>query len=106
MSPGKQASKGEAAAPTAAGTRLEKTRRRVRLSRLALLTAIAADPAGYAQVFVDAWLRRGAAEADSSQARLAHSLAPDVDLQDPAAGAQPKPAAVTAVRSAPAVRGR
>jgi hypothetical protein len=118
----------------AAGARLEKMRRRVRLSRLALFTAIAAgpvalgvavmsgpttvaaapsdkptavrsaaaaaDPAGYAQVFVDAWLRSGADDANSAQARLAQSLAPDVDLPDPVASAQPKPAAVTAVRSA------
>jgi hypothetical protein len=118
----------------AAGARLEKMRRRVRLSRLALFTAIAAgpvalgvavmsgpttvaaapsdkpaavrsaaaaaDPAGYAQVFVDAWLRSSAGDANSAQARLAQSLAPDVDLPDPVASAQPKPAAVTAVRSA------
>ncbi|MFF4137450.1 conjugal transfer protein [Streptomyces mirabilis] len=136
MSPGKQASESDAAPPMAAGARLEKMRRRVRLSRLALFTAIAAgpvalgvavmsgpttvaaapsdkpaavrsaaaaaDPAGYAQVFVDAWLRSSAGDANSAQARLAQSLAPDVDLPDPAAGAQskPKPAAVTAVRSA------
>ncbi|MGW2610170.1 conjugal transfer protein [Streptomyces mirabilis] len=134
MSPGKQASESDAAPPMAAGARLEKMRRRVRLSRLALFTAIAAgpvalgvavmsgpttvaaapsgkpaavrsaaaaaDPAGYAQVFVDAWLRSGASDANSAQARLAQSLAPDVDLPDPVAGAQPKPAAVTAVRSA------
>jgi hypothetical protein len=118
----------------AAGVRLEKMRRRVRLSRLALFTAIAAgpialgvavmsgpttvaaapsdkptaarsaatasDPAGYAQVFVDAWLGSSADDANSAQARLAQSLAPDVDLPDPAASAQPKPATVTAVRSA------
>ncbi|MCX4429556.1 conjugal transfer protein [Streptomyces mirabilis] len=134
MSPGKQASESDAAPPMAAGARLEKMRRRVRLSRLALFTAIAAgpvalgvavmsgpttvaaapsdkptavrsaaaaaDPAGYAQVFVDAWLRSGAGDANSAQARLAQSLAPDVDLPDPVASAQPKPAAVTAVRSA------
>ncbi|MER6378320.1 conjugal transfer protein, partial [Streptomyces mirabilis] len=92
MSPGKQASESDAAPSMAAGARLEKMRRRVRLSRLALFTAIAAgpvalgvavmsgpttvaaapsdkptavrsaaaaaDPAGYAQVFVDAWLRK------------------------------------------------
>lgn len=44
MSPGKQASESEAAAPMAAGARLERMRRRVRLSRLALFTAIAAGP--------------------------------------------------------------
>ncbi|MFG2257301.1 conjugal transfer protein [Streptomyces mirabilis] len=134
MSPGKQASESDASPPVAAGARLEKMRRRVRLSRLALFTAIAAgpvalgvavmsgptpvaaapsekpaavrsavaaaDPAGYAQVFVDAWLRSSAGDANSAQARLAQSLAPDVDLPDPVASAQPKPAAVTAVRSA------
>ncbi|MFE2839521.1 conjugal transfer protein [Streptomyces mirabilis] len=134
MSPGKQASESDAAPPMAAGARLEKMRRRVRLSRLALFTAIAAgpvalgvavmsgpttvaaapsdkpaavrsaaaaaDPAGYAQVFVDAWLRSSAGDANSAQARLAQSLAPDVDLPDPVASAQPDPAAVTAVRSA------
>ncbi|MER5802773.1 conjugal transfer protein [Streptomyces mirabilis] len=133
MSPGKQAAESDAAPPMAAGARLEKMRRRVRLSRLALFTAIAAgpvalgvavmsgpvtvaaapsdkpaavrsaataaDPAGYAQVFVDAWLRSSANDANSAQARLAQSLAPDVDLPDPVASAQPKPAAVTAVRS-------
>jgi hypothetical protein len=134
MCPGKQASESDASPPVAAGARLEKMRRRVRLSRLALFTAIAAgpvalgvavmsgpttvaaapsdktavvrgaaaaaDPGGYAQVFVDAWLRSGAGDANSAQARLAQSLAPDVDLPDPVAGARPKPAAVTAVRSA------
>ncbi|MFE2470101.1 conjugal transfer protein [Streptomyces mirabilis] len=134
MSPGKQASESDASHPMAAGARLEKMRRRVRLSRLALFTAIAAgpvalgvavmsgpttvaaapsdkpaavrsaaaaaDPAGYAQVFVDAWLRSSADDANSAQARLAQSLAPDVDLPDPVASAQPKPATVTAVRSA------
>jgi hypothetical protein len=103
-------------------------RRRVRLSRLALFTAIAAgplalgvavlsgpttakatpsakptvaaDPAGYAQLFVDAWLRSSTDEARSAQARLAQLLAPDVDLPDPAADAQPELGSVTAVRRA------
>ncbi|MGV4892231.1 conjugal transfer protein, partial [Streptomyces viridosporus] len=44
MSPGKQAPAGEAAAPMAAGARLVAMQRRVRLSRIALLTAIAAGP--------------------------------------------------------------
>jgi hypothetical protein len=130
---GKKASRSEAAPAIAAGVELEKMRRRVRLSRLALFTAIAAgpvalavavasgpataeaavpnrpapvrtaavaaDPAGYAQVFLDAWLRSRADEADSVQARLAQSLAPDVALPDPAAGAQPKLKSVTAVSS-------
>lgn len=130
---GKKASRSEAAPAIAAGVELEKMRRRVRLSRLALFTAIAAgpvalavavasgpatataaapgrpapvrttpvaaDPAGYAQVFLDAWLRSSADEADRAQARLAQSLAPDVALPDPAAGAQSKLRSVTAVRS-------
>jgi hypothetical protein len=133
MPPGKKASRSEAAPAIAAGVELEKMRRRVRLSRLALFTAIAAgpvalavavtsgpataeaaaphrptpvhtatvatDPAGYAQVFIDAWLRSSADEAGSAQARLAQSLAPDVALPDPAGGAQSKLRSVTAVRS-------
>ncbi|MGW1411291.1 conjugal transfer protein [Streptomyces sp. NPDC002403] len=134
MSPGKQASDGQAAAPMAAGIELERMRRRVRLSRLALLgavatgpvalgvamlsgpttvvaapaakpaavrtTAVGTDPAGYAQLFIGAWLRSSTADATSAQARFAQSLAPDVDLPDPTAGAQPGPASVSAVRSA------
>ncbi|MER7568891.1 conjugal transfer protein [Streptomyces sp. NPDC097941] len=134
MSPGKQASEREAAAPMAAGARLEAMRRRVRLSRLAVwtviaagpialgvaitstpttveaatpskptavrTTAVAADPAGYAQLFVHAWLRSSADDVSSAQARLAQSMAPDVDLPDPAADAQSTPQSVTAVRSA------
>ena len=134
MSPGKQASESEAAAPMAASARLEAMRRRVRLSRLAVWTVIAAgpvalavavastpttveaatpanatsvrtvaaaaEPGGYAQLFVSAWLRSSADDATSAQARLAQSLAPDVELPDPAAGAQPAPQSVTAVRSA------
>ncbi|MFD7604874.1 conjugal transfer protein [Streptomyces mirabilis] len=134
MSPGKQASESEAAAPMAAGARLESMRRRVRLSRLAVLSAIAAgpvalcvavastratvqaatsskpaavrtaavaaDPGGYAQLFVGVWLRSSADDATSAQARLAQSMAPDIELPAPAAGAQSKPESVTAVRSA------
>ncbi|WP_043687363.1 conjugal transfer protein [Streptomyces xylophagus] len=136
MSPGKQASESEAAPPIAAGARLETMRRRVRLSRLAVWTVIAAgpvalavavastpttveaatpakstsvrtvaasaDPEGYAQVFVSAWLRSSADDATSAQARLAQSLAPDVELPEPAAGtgAQSTPQSVVAVRSA------
>ncbi|WP_020123829.1 conjugal transfer protein [Streptomyces canus] len=134
MSTGKQASEREAAAPMAAGARLEAMRRRVRLSRLAVwsviaagpialavavtstpttveaatpskptavrTTAVAADPAGYAQLFVHAWLRSSADDASSAQARLAQSMAPDVDLPAPAADAQLTPQSVTAVRSA------
>ncbi|MFI6358012.1 conjugal transfer protein [Streptomyces sp. NPDC050743] len=134
MSPGKPASPSEAAAPMAAGARLEAMRRRVRLSRLAVWTVIAAgpvalavavastpttvqaaapgkstavrtaaavaDPAGYAQLFVSAWLRSRADDATTAQARLAQSMAPDVDLPDPATGAPSKPESVTAVRTA------
>ncbi|MER7780451.1 hypothetical protein ABTZ21_36620 [Streptomyces sp. NPDC096191] len=130
---GKMASRCEAAPAIAAGGELEKMRRRVRLSRLALFTAIAAgpvalavavasgpataeaaapgrpapvrtaavaaDPAGYAQVFLDAWLRSSADETGSAQARRAQSLAPDVALPEPAAGARSKLRTVTAVRS-------
>ncbi|MER5382348.1 conjugal transfer protein [Streptomyces sp. NPDC002688] len=133
MSVGKQASGSEAAAPMVVGARLEAMRRRVRLSRLALWTVIAAgpvalgvaitstpatveaaeptkpvgvrtsvaaDPAGYAQLFVGAWLRSSADDSTSAQARLVQSMAPDVELPDPAVGAQSKLASVTAVRSA------
>ncbi|MGW4516413.1 conjugal transfer protein [Streptomyces sp. NPDC004393] len=134
MSPGMQASQSEAAAPMAAGARLEAMRRRVRLSRVAIWTVIAAgpialavavastpttvaaapaakptavrtatsaaDPGGYAQVFVGAWLRSSANDETSAQARLAQSMAPDVELPDPAADAQSAPGSVTAVRSA------
>ncbi|MFZ4246602.1 conjugal transfer protein [Actinospica acidiphila] len=134
MSPGKQASQSEAAAPMAGGARLEAMRRRVRLSRLAVWTVIAAgpvalavavastpttveaatpakptavrtaaaaaNPAGYAQLFVSAWLRSSADDATTAQARLAQSMAPDVELPNPAADAQSRPASVTAVRSA------
>ncbi|MFF7987120.1 conjugal transfer protein [Streptomyces sp. NPDC007901] len=136
MSPGLQASQSEAAAPTAAGARLEAMRRRVRISRVAVWTVIAAGPialcvavastpttvqaatsdkptamrtaaagnpggpGGYAQVFLGAWLRSSAGDETSAQARLAHSMAPDVDLPEPAADAQSAPQSVTAVRSA------
>ncbi|MFJ8793584.1 conjugal transfer protein [Streptomyces sp. NPDC102462] len=134
MSPGKQASQSEAAAPMAAGARLEAMRRRVRLSRVAVWTVIAAgpialavavastpttvaaapatkptavrtvasatDPGGYAQVFIGAWLRSDANDETSAQARLAQSMAPDVELPAPAADTQSAPRLVTAVRSA------
>jgi hypothetical protein len=63
-------------------------------------TAAAADPAGYAQVFVSAWLRSSADDTTTARARLAQSMAPAVELPDLAAGAQSKPESVTAVRSA------
>ncbi|MEU6256165.1 hypothetical protein [Streptomyces sp. NPDC047043] len=62
-------------------------------------TAPAADPAGYAQLFVSAWLRSNAAEATSAQTRRAQSLAPDSQLPNPVAGAHTTPQSVTAVRS-------
>ncbi|MGW3911516.1 conjugal transfer protein [Streptomyces sp. NPDC005070] len=133
MSPGKQASQSEANVPMVGGARLEAMRRRVRLSRLAVWTVIAAGPlalavaitstpatveaaasakptlvrsaatavpAGYAQLFVNAWLRSKADDAGTAQARLAQSMAPDVELPDLVAGAQSQPESVTAVRSA------
>ncbi|MDV9176532.1 conjugal transfer protein [Streptomyces sp. W16] len=134
MSPAKQAAESEAAAPMAAGARLEAMRRRVRLSRLAVWTVIAAgpialavavastpttveaatpakstsvhtatgaaDPGGYAQLFISTWLRSSTDNTTSAQARLAQALAPDVELPDPAADAQRAPQSVTAVRSA------
>ncbi|MFD8725451.1 conjugal transfer protein [Streptomyces sp. NPDC059629] len=133
MSPGLQASQSKAAAPMVAGARLEAMRRRVRLSRVAVWTVIAAgpialcvavastpttvqaappdkptavrtaaagNPSGYAQVFLGAWLRSSAGDETSAQARLAQSMAPDVDLPEPAADAQSAPQSVTAVRSA------
>jgi hypothetical protein len=118
----------------AAGARLESMRRRVRLSRVAVLTAIAAgpialcvavastpttvqaatpnkptavrtaaaaaDPSGYAQLFLGAWLRSSAGDETSAQARLAQSMAPGVDLPTPGSDAHPAPQSVTAVRSA------
>lgn len=58
-----------------------------------------ADPSGYATVFLDAWLRSRAGAESSAQARLAQSMAPDVDLPG-TADAQPEPESVVAVRSA------
>ncbi|MFD7879039.1 conjugal transfer protein, partial [Streptomyces sp. NPDC059766] len=46
------------------------------------------------------WLRSSADDATSAQARLAQSIAPDVELPSPAAGAHSSPQSVTAVRSA------
>ncbi|MGM7439887.1 conjugal transfer protein [Streptomyces tunisiensis] len=62
--------------------------------------AAAANPAGYAQLFVSAWLRSSADGTTTAQAQLAQSMAPDVELPNPAADAQSRPASVTAVRSA------
>ncbi|WP_370745728.1 hypothetical protein [Streptomyces sp. LUP30] len=60
----------------------------------------ATDPSGYAHVFIGAWLRSDANDETSAQARLAHSMAPDVELPAPAADAQSAPQSVTAVHSA------
>ncbi|MGW3037411.1 hypothetical protein ACWDCB_40185 [Streptomyces sp. NPDC001178] len=46
------------------------------------------------------WQRSSANEATSAQTRLAHSMAPDIELPDPAPSAQPALQSVTAVRSA------
>lgn len=62
--------------------------------------APSSDPAGYAQLFLGAWLRSTADDATSAQARLAQSMAPNVELPDLAEGAQSRPESVTAVRSA------
>ncbi|MEU6496897.1 conjugal transfer protein [Streptomyces sp. NPDC046984] len=65
----------------------------------AVHTVHAADPGGYAQLFVGAWLRSSADTPTAAQARLAQSMAPNVELPDPAADAQSAPQSVTAVRS-------
>ncbi|MFF4557777.1 conjugal transfer protein [Streptomyces sp. NPDC001422] len=62
--------------------------------------AQSADPAGLAQLFVDAWLRSSTDDDTTAQARLAQSLAPDVELPDPVEDAHPHLESVTAVRSA------
>ncbi|WP_435224314.1 conjugal transfer protein [Streptomyces sp. Tue6028] len=133
MPPDHLASESAVSGTVAVGIALERMRRRVRLSRLAVMTAIAAgpialciaitsapttvqaaapkpapvrtaaqhaDPAGYAQLFLGAWLRSSANDSTSAQARLAQSMAPDVELPDLAEGAQSPPESVTAVRSA------
>jgi hypothetical protein len=67
-------------------------------------TPAAAEPSGYAAVFLTAWLRSSADDEGSAQARLAQSMAPEVDLPDPAS-AQSKPQSVVPVRSAHRVGG-
>ncbi|MCX4564484.1 conjugal transfer protein [Streptomyces phaeochromogenes] len=62
-------------------------------------TNVSANPSGYATVFLDAWLRSHAGAESTAQARLAQSMAPDVDLPG-TADAQPGPESVVAVRSA------
>ncbi|MEU6657309.1 hypothetical protein ABZ904_50700 [Streptomyces sp. NPDC046900] len=46
----------------------------------AVRTASAADPGGYAQLFLGVWSRSSAGDATTAQARLAQSMAPDVEL--------------------------
>ncbi|MEU5044554.1 conjugal transfer protein [Streptomyces griseorubiginosus] len=60
---------------------------------------VSANPSGYATVFLSAWLRSRAGAESTAQARLAQSMAPDVDLPG-TADAQPEPDSVVAVRSA------
>ncbi|WP_327398334.1 conjugal transfer protein [Streptomyces phaeochromogenes] len=62
-------------------------------------TTLSANPSGYATVFLSAWLRSHAGGESSAQARLAQSMAPDVELPG-TADAQPEPESVVAVRSA------
>ncbi|GGX56139.1 conjugal transfer protein [Streptomyces chartreusis] len=62
-------------------------------------TGVPASPAGYATMFLQAWLRSHADGASTAQTRLAQSLAPDVELPD-TSDAQPQPASVVAVRTA------
>ncbi|MFF8932282.1 conjugal transfer protein [Streptomyces longwoodensis] len=62
-------------------------------------TTLPADPAGYAAVFLGAWLRSRAGAETTAQGRLAQSMAPDVDLPE-TSDAQAGPESVVAVRSA------
>ncbi|MGW6893703.1 conjugal transfer protein [Streptomyces chartreusis] len=62
-------------------------------------TTAPASPAGYATVFLNAWLRSHADGASTAQARLAQSIAPGIELPD-TSNAQPDPASVVAVRTA------
>jgi hypothetical protein len=59
-----------------------------------------ADPAGYAEVFLSAWLRSDTGDDSTAQARLARSMAPSVALPEPAKAAQPGLEEVRTVRSA------
>jgi hypothetical protein len=62
-------------------------------------TTVPADPSGWAVVFLDAWLRSRAGAETTAQARLAQSMAPDVDLPE-VSDAQAGLESVVAVRSA------
>ncbi|NNN37752.1 conjugal transfer protein [Streptomyces sp. S3(2020)] len=68
-------------------------------------TAVPADPSGYSQLFINTWLRSSADDLASAQARLAQSMAPNVELPDPVPDAQSTPVSVTAVRSAQSAQG-
>ncbi|MFI1401171.1 conjugal transfer protein [Streptomyces sp. NPDC020681] len=67
-------------------------------------TATGADPAGYAVVFTDAWLRSHTGDESSVQARRAQSMAPSIVLPARVTDAQPLQS-VTAVRSRPRLGG-
>ncbi|GAA2418236.1 hypothetical protein GCM10010388_01240 [Streptomyces mauvecolor] len=62
-------------------------------------TPAAADPSGYAELYLAAWLRSAASDESSAQARLAQAMAPSVALPQPA-GAQSVLERAVAVRSA------
>ncbi|MEV5357050.1 conjugal transfer protein [Streptomyces sp. NPDC052693] len=68
-------------------------------------TPVTADPAGYAQLFLHTWLRSSTNDEASAQTRHAQSMAPGVDLPEPATDAQPAPQAVTTVRTAQRAQG-
>ncbi|MCT9093510.1 conjugal transfer protein [Streptomyces sp. ASQP_92] len=62
-------------------------------------TPAAANPSGYAELYLAAWLRSASNDETSAQARLAQALAPSVPLPRPE-GAQPVLERAVAVRSA------
>ncbi|WP_329468535.1 conjugal transfer protein [Streptomyces sp. NBC_01431] len=62
-------------------------------------TTAAADPSGYAELFLAAWLRSTSSDESSAQARLAQALAPSVALPQQA-GAQSVLERAVVVRSA------
>ncbi|MGW7613263.1 conjugal transfer protein [Streptomyces sp. NPDC054766] len=92
-----------AAGPVALGVAITSTPATVEAATAtrpaAVRTTVASDPAGYAQLFLGAWLRSSADDATSAQARFVQSMGPDVDLPDPAPGAPSKLASVSVVRS-------
>ncbi|MGP4001721.1 conjugal transfer protein [Streptomyces sp. 8N706] len=62
------------------------------------------DPSGFAEVFLSAWLR-SAAGADSAQASLVRTLAPDVELPEPDAESAQALERVTALSSTKQAKG-